>query len=150
MDEMIRIRDTVAALRTERDSIKAHIKAATEDAIARINEEYLTELLTLSYLENEVEEREIALRQLAIEYFLETGSKKPIPGVGVREMTVVEYRVDKALAWAKKTGLCLKLDAVAFKKVAKANPSEVPATIKKVPQGTISKNLQAFTGIIPE
>jgi len=150
IEELTELRDQVAALRVERDNLEARVKAATQAAIERVNEEHATELLALSYVEDELEGKESQLREGAVANFLETGNKKPIPGVGVREVAVVEYRDTEALSWAKRTGLCLKLDAPAFKRVAKANLAEVPALIKKVPQGTISRDLLKVVGIIPK
>ena len=88
-----------------------------------------------------VAEAEEKLRELTIRAFLETGSKVPAPGVGIREVTTYEYDSDKALGWAKEHGLALKLDEAKFKNHIKADPPDFVAVGKEI-TATIAQKLE--------
>ena len=86
-------------------------------------------------------EAQDAVRLLALAAY--DGENKAVtPGVAIREVTEYDYTDDEAYAWAKNHGLCLKLDAKAFKdvcRVDRARPSFVGVRI--VPTATIAQDL---------
>lgn len=85
---------------------------------------------------------ESAARARTVQRYQETGDKHPVPGLGIRLVKTVEYDADRALAWAKQSGLALLLDRKAFEKIAIATP--VPgATVVELPQATIAADLGA-------
>lgn len=66
-------------------------------------------------------EVEAKLRELTLKAYAETGNKAPVPGVGVREVTKLEYDFDRAFKWAVEHKMALRLDVSAFEKIAKAS-----------------------------
>ena len=62
------------------------------------------------------------LRELTIEAFKETGSKKPAEGVGIRETINYIYESKDAFGWAMEHKMAVKLDEKAFKDIAKVTP----------------------------
>ena len=71
---------------------------------------------------NLIAELDTKVRAAAVAQFAATQNKKPVEGVTVNVGTVLRYKPEEALAWAKETGLCLVLDGKAFEKIAKAAP----------------------------
>ena len=62
---------------------------------------------------------EESIKSKALQQYKKDGEKKLAFGVGIQVKKEVLFDDDLALAWAKETGLCLKLDLSAFKKIAK-------------------------------
>lgn len=87
-------------------------------------------------------EAEATLRELTLQAYAETKDKAPAPGVGIREITKLDYDPRQALTWAANHGMALKLDVGAFEKIAKVSPF-VFVTISTEPQATIATNLEA-------
>ena len=86
---------------------------------------------------------EAKLRELTLEAYAETGDKTPAEGVGIREVTKLDYDQKVALDWAKSHKLALGLNKRAFEKIVKASDS-LDFTFVKVshePQATIATNL---------
>ena len=88
-------------------------------------------------------ESEANLRDLTIKAYQETGNKTPAPGVGIREVTKLEYDAKEAFNWAVEHKIMLKLDAPAFEKMAKMAPETRPGFVKihTDPQATIATDL---------
>lgn len=86
---------------------------------------------------------EALLRETLIRVYQETGNKQPAPGVGIREVTRLEYDAQVAFLWATEHKMALKLDISAFEKIAKASPPEFVKTLT-VPQATIATNLSEY------
>lgn len=80
------------------------------------------------------------LRELTLEVYAETGEKKPCEGVGIREVTRLEYDPAAAFLWAIGHELALKLDTAAFEKIAKASPLEFVKVTTEA-QATIATDL---------
>jgi len=57
----------------------------------------------------------------AVDEFKETGKKKLLGGIGIRERTKLQYEADKAMEWALDHELCLKLDIAKFESIAKTD-----------------------------
>lgn len=86
---------------------------------------------------------EARLRELTLAAYKETGSKKPAPEVGIREVDKLEYDATQAFTWATEHKLALKLDALAFEKTVKATPAAFPfVKIEKVATATIATNIE--------
>lgn len=83
-------------------------------------------VLTLRDVELRREAAESALRALALAHHKATGETKPTAGVEITTRNVLTIRDPAAaLAWAKKSEMCLipeSVDEDALKKVAKATP----------------------------
>ena len=90
---------------------------------------------------------ESLLRDFTIEAYNLTGNKQPVPGVGIRETTKLEYDPKVALNWGiEHHGIALKLDTKAFETVVKATPGIVDfVTTTIVIQATIAKELEVTT-----
>lgn len=88
---------------------------------------------------------EAYLREQALAHFAATGDKQPFNYLGIRVTTGYAYAPDQALEWGKKHGLCLSLDAKAFKDLCKADSTR-PAfvTVEEVPTATIATDLSAL------
>ena len=80
------------------------------------------------------------LRELTLLAYAETGNKTPAPGVGIREVTKLSYDPQDAFAWAIQHTIALKLDVIAFVKIAKVSPPDF-VEVTTEPQATISHNL---------
>ena len=86
---------------------------------------------------------ESKLRELTLAYFRETGEKKPLPELGIRVVEKLEYDLTLAFGYAKEHGVALKLDVLAFDKMAKISelrPGFV--TVTPVATATIARNLK--------
>jgi len=83
---------------------------------------------------------EAKLRELTLEVYNLTGNKKPAEGVGIREVTKLEYDTKEAYNWAIEHTIAIKLDVQAFEKVAKVSPPEF-VKITTEPQATIATQL---------
>ena len=81
------------------------------------------------------------LRKLTLQVYAETGNKAPAIGVGIREITKLEYNTKDAFDWAVEHTMALKLDTSAFEKIAKASPPDFVRTFLE-PQATIATNLE--------
>lgn len=86
------------------------------------------------------QEAEGKLREITLEVYRLTGNKKPAAGVGIRELTKLEYDPKDALVWAMKHQIALSLDKSSFEKFAKATPLEF-VTISEEAQATIATDL---------
>jgi hypothetical protein len=72
----------------------------------------------LNFLKDSISRLKEDLELEAREEFKEKGKKKLLGGLGVREVTYLDYDPKRALEWAKEKGLCLLLDTKKFEKIA--------------------------------
>lgn len=86
---------------------------------------------------------EEVLRDTTIKIFNDTGNKAPAPGVGIRELTKLDYDPQTAFTWATEHKVALKLDTSTFEKIAKASPPDFVKTLT-VPQATIATDLSKY------
>ena len=86
-------------------------------------------------------ESEQLLRELTLQAYAETGNKAPAKGVGIREITKLEYDTKVAFDWAVEHTMALKLDTSAFAKIAKVSPPDFVNVILE-PQATIATQLE--------
>ena len=89
----------------------------------------------------ETSEEEALLRELTLQAYRETGNKAPAIGVGIREVTKLEYDIKVAFNWAVEHTMALKLDTPAFEKIAKVSPPNF-VKIFQEPQATIAAQLE--------
>jgi len=87
-----------------------------------------------------VADTEAKLRELTLQAYAKTGNKAPAPGVGIREVTKLEYFTEYAYDWALEHKMALSLDKKAFERVAQVSSLDF-VTITKEPQATISQDL---------
>ena len=87
---------------------------------------------------------EIKLRELTLQAYAETGNKAPEVGVGIREVTKLDYDSKEAFNWAMEHKMAVKLDVSAFEKIVKVASETRPAfvTVSQEPQATIATDLQ--------
>ena len=71
-----------------------------------------------------VVDAETLLRELTLQAYAETGDKAPAVGVGIREVTKLEYDTRVAFAWATEHSMALSLDKRGFEKIAKVSPPD--------------------------
>ncbi len=88
-----------------------------------------------------VKAHEEILRELTLKAYAKTGDKHPAKGVGIREVTKLDYDDKVALAYAKEHLLFLQLNKTAFEKFAKDEKPDF-VTIIPTPQATIATNLE--------
>lgn len=103
----------------------------------RANQELL-DALTQSGADVAIAEQE--LREMTLLAFYQTGDKAPVKGVGIREMTKLEYDAGVAYSWAIEHRIAVKLDVSAFEKIAKASPLEF-VKVYQEPIATIATDL---------
>ncbi len=109
-------------------------------SLAKWEQENLTLLNELALVVKETYEAEATLRELTLQAYAETGNKTPAVGVGIREVTKLNYDGKVAFDWAKSHKMALQLDKKAFEKIAKADTPDF-VTISQEPQATIATNL---------
>jgi len=98
---------------------------------------------TLTQAGAEVAEVEATLRELTLKAYAETGDKAPVIGVGIREVTKLDYDKPTAFKWATEHVMALKLDTTAFEKIAKASPLDFIFYYQE-PQATIATQLEVI------
>ena len=86
-------------------------------------------------------ESEQLLRELTLQAYAETGDKAPVIGVGIREVTKLDYDKPTAFKWATEHVMALKLDTTAFEKIVKASPLDF-VRIYQEPLATIATQLE--------
>jgi len=89
----------------------------------------------------QVADAEFLLRELTLQAYEETGNKAPAPGVGIREVTKLDYDKTVAFKWATEHIMALKLDITAFEKIVKASPLDF-VRVYQEPQATIATQLE--------
>ena len=115
LEEQIKV---VAKARKKTGEFKSQKDALLEEW-NKANQE-LFDALTQSGVDVAVEEAK--LRELTLQAYAETGNKAPAVGVGIREITKLEYDAKVAYDWAIDHTMALKLDQSAFEKIAKVSP----------------------------
>lgn len=139
---LIELRGTVQCMRMARDEAKAQFKefhtaylAASAPAQAQ-----------LAACERDTATAETALREAAEAYYATSLDKRPIAGVGIREVTEYNYDPETALDWAvqhQMRGL-LQLNKSRFEGLARAAADDMPfVAITSHPQATLAADLGA-------
>lgn len=113
------IRVVVAARQRAQEASGA--KASAQAEWENQNRTLFDEVIATAQQANDAE---ATLRELTLQAYATTGNKAPVPGVGIREMTKLEYDNGVAFNWAKEHAIALKLDVSAFEKIAKVSPPD--------------------------
>ncbi len=116
-------------------------RGVREVAVAEWEKANNSLLVELSTSTQEASEAEDILRKLTLQVYSQTGDKSPVAGVGIREVTKLEYDARVALDWAMEHKMALKLDASAFAKIAKVSPPNFVEVMSE-PQATIATRLE--------
>ena len=82
---------------------------------------------------------EAEVKHIRIETF-DGETKTPLYGIGIREVSKLDYSDDAAYLWALSHQLALKLDKKEFEKIAKATPLYFVNVVTE-PQATIARDL---------
>lgn len=135
----------VAKLRQRLALYRSDVQAARE-AWDRDNQGIL---LALKEAQEKLDAEEKVLRDAAVIEFKETGDKAPVLGVGIREITILEYEAWIAFQWAQEHKVALALDKKAFESVAKATPLPFVKT-RTEPQATIARDLDKVLKTAPK
>ena len=93
---------------------------------------------------NTRQEAEDMLRDLTLKAYNETGNKAPALGVGIREVTKLEYDTKEAFDWAIEHTMAIKLDTSAFTKIVKVSPPDF-VKVSLEPQATIATKLEVIS-----
>ena len=94
------------------DNLKASIKCQRE----ALEDQMSVELNELSQVLGDVADMKLVLSKQALAEFEETGVKKMLGGIGIRESKGIKYDPKEALSWAKDKDMFLILDKKAFEK----------------------------------
>ena len=129
----------VVAEAREKASVLKQRRTELLDEWNRVNQELL-DSLTQAGADVAVVEQE--LREMTLLAFYQTGDKAPVKGVGIREMTKLEYDAGVAYSWALEHRIAVKLDVSAFEKIAKASPLDFVKTHQE-PIATIATDLSS-------
>jgi hypothetical protein len=118
--------------------------AAVQGTLANARKEFedsqAETIAALARLRVRLAEEELRLRDMAVAEHKATGAVKPGPGLGIRQVTVIEYNPADALQWAKEKDMALTLDVKAFEQIATATPLPF-VTRRTEPQATIAIDL---------
>jgi len=123
------LRDITSKAKVEKDKLYQRWVESHKDIFDAIDE-YSTKL----------SDAETKLREMTIQAYQETGNKTPAPGVGIRELTKIEYDPRVALTFATEHKMFLSLDKKTFDAYAKTQNLDF-VTITKEPQATIATDL---------
>jgi len=116
------------------------LKLQKDTAVATWNENNRELLNGLTQAGIETAEAEAKLRELTLQVYAETGNKSPTLGVGIREITKLQYDSVVAFDWAVEHKMAIKLGTSAFEKIAKASPLGF-VDVSLEPQATIAADL---------
>ena len=113
-------RNEVERLRGEREAIEIDLAAAIQEAKDKWNAEHSEFLAIWEDCKGLADDAEATLREMVVTEYLasEKTDKQIAPGCSVRVNTKLRYDAGAALDFAKTHGICLKLDAKEFEKVA--------------------------------
>ncbi len=136
LEEQIKVVATARKLAQEKADVWKVARTTWEEA----NKGLLDEAMQTSQF---VQVAETILRELTLQAYAQTGNKAPAGGVGIREVTKLEYDNAIAFRWAIEHSMALKLDTNSFEKIAKASPLDFVKTTLQ-PQATIATDLSKF------
>lgn len=90
-----------------------------------------------------VADAELQLRTLSVQRYRATQDKHPAPGIEVKISQVATYDREQALAWAKATGVGLKLDDETIDALVRKSPGTVPSgTVTEEPKAQLARDLE--------
>ncbi len=137
MEDTLKGQIKVVAVARKLAQEKADAWKSARTAWEEANKNLLEEAMQTSQF---AQAAETVLRELTLQAYAQTGNKSPAEGVGIREVTKLEYDNGTAFRWAIEHSMALKLDTNSFEKIAKASPLDfVKITLQ--PQATIATDL---------
>ena len=139
MEELIKSLKNVAWARQELQ----RATNAKREALATWEEEHADLIGEIKDLSEVTQEYELRLRELTIKAYQDTGNKKPVDGVGIRELTKLDYDPKEALKWALEHRIALSLDKKTFEGFAKTTPLDFVAVTEEL-QATIATDLTQY------
>ena len=141
MTEELREQIKVVAKTRRKSKEKADKRKSMYDAFIELNTDFFADVVVAATVVSEAEDK---LRELTLQAYAETGNKAPVKGVGIREVTKLEYDTKEAFVWALEHKMFLKLDVKPFEVMAKSVDIDF-VTITQEPQATIATNLEEVT-----
>lgn len=139
MDTINQIKNQIKVVRDVREQAQQAV-ASKATLLARFESKNKELFELVANTTQARDEEEGKLRELTLRAYTETGNKSPVIGVGIREMTRLEYDTKVAFNWAMEHKIALKLDSSAFGKIAKSSNLEF-VKIYLEPQATIATQL---------
>ena len=136
----LKVQVKVVAIAREKASVLKQRRNDLLDEWNRVNQELLD---SLTQAGADVAVAEQGLREMTLLAFYQTGDKTPVKGVGIREMTKLEYDAGVAYNWAMEHRIAVKLDVSAFDKIAKATPMDF-VKVYQEPIATIASDLSSI------
>ncbi len=127
----------VVALARQVAQFMADKKKAIYDDFISHHTDFFAEVVVTATKASEAEDR---LRELTLAIYQETGNKKPCEGVGIREITKLDYDPKEALKWAMSHQIAISLDKKSFEGFAKTTPLDF-VKISVEAQATIATDL---------
>ena len=118
----------------------ADAKAVLDAARHEFDTAYAQEIEAVREWAEELADVDANLRTEAVAAYLETGERKPAPGIEIKVFDALHYNPDDAYEWAKEHGLALKLDDAAFKNIAKAQRLDFVDYVQE-PKATVATDL---------
>jgi len=106
-------------------------------------EDFKEQITLVATTKQDVIDAEAELRELTLLAYAQTGNKTPEKGVGIREVTKIEYDPKEALKWALHHEIALSLDKKSFEGFAKATPLDF-VQVHFEPEATIATDLSEF------
>ena len=138
---MTSLEDQIQKVRELRADLEAKTQEHHELQVA-FNQQHKDLIEALCRARNDCAEEEARLRELTLDAYQETGSKKPADGVGIRIVKQLHYDEAEALVWAIESGVesCLALQKTNFNKAAEGLKLDF-VKIEDVLQVTIARKL---------
>jgi len=135
------LEDQIQKVRELRADLEAKTQEHHELQVA-FNQQHKDLIEALCRARNDCAEEEARLRELTLDAYQETGSKKPADGVGIRIVKQLHYDEAEALVWAIESGVesCLALQKTNFNKAAEGLKLDF-VKIEDVLQVTIARKL---------
>ena len=147
MEQLIALASEVAKYRAD----LLYNKMRLGDMQDAFNDEHASLIEGIKRGTDALQGAESDLRKATVEAYLAdpNHNKAVLPGVvAIREVSVVDYDPEKALAWAKEHGsLALRLDEKVYRMLVTAG--QAPGTIVVEPQATIARNIILPTQGVP-
>lgn len=138
---MTSLEDQIQKVRELRADLEAKTQEHHELQVA-FNQQHKDLIEALCRARNDCAEEEARLRELTLDAYQKTGSKKPADGVGIRIVKQLHYDEAEALVWAIESGVesCLALQKTNFNKAAEGLKLDF-VKIEDVLQVTIARKL---------
>jgi hypothetical protein len=105
-------------------------------------------IMKRSAIDDQIKTEEVFIRKFAVDTYVNTGNKKPAPGLQIKIVERLEYPEEEAVRWAIENNApgVLKIAKVKFDKAMKGEAAKgaVPlfVTMTKEPQAQIDTNLR--------